>query len=98
MSRIPRHVLRGNRAQADADANARFYNAVERGQYELTLHEEEGRTISIDIREFVRDNLELTPAERRKIRELGPGEELRLGGGAAPLFTLRCIVPQEARP
>lgn len=96
MSRMPKHILRANRAQADANANAQFYNAVGRGQYKLDLNVDGRAPISIDIRDFVRENPELTPAERRRIREMRAGDELNVGGGAGPVMTIFCIVPQES--
>ncbi len=90
MSRIPQRVINRNRQSSFADEQASGYSVGSRGQYMLQGGSIE-RPVSVELGAFIREN-DLTPAERRRLCELQPGDEIRLGGGAAPVFILRCIV------
>lgn len=86
MRRIPPHVAARNRAASEADANAAYYGPEGRGQYLLNLRDGQP-PILIDLPEFIRENLDLMPADRRRIRELTPGQAVALPGGSS----LYCI-------
>lgn len=86
MRRIPKHVLRANRARAEGEAMARFYGDPKTLAYAV----DDGRgPVPIDLFTWTSTTMLqlLTPRDRRMISELGPGETLELYG-----VTLHCSV------
>jgi len=59
-------------------------------RYTLEVEGVEGAVVVDDLEAFLTDNAEgFSEEEVDAIRALQPGREMTIGGGAAPLFTLR---------
>lgn len=94
MRRIPAFVARRNRNSAEADANAAYYSPAARGQYKLDLGMGND-AISIDVLAFCRENNNLMPADRRKMREMRAGDTLEVPAfREGETFVLHCLVPE----
>ncbi len=57
-------------------------------RFSLQVEGASGAPAAVDLDGFLADN-ELAPEEVAQIQALQPGESVNLGGGAAPIFTLK---------